>query len=170
MRLMMVFGGGSSPMSFAGWASEPAPQPFLRDRSTSVPSPPFDTRPDQSISPDWCRFGVSPRNAPTSVTRLNRSGLSTRAMKLSAFTGPTPGMVMRRHATGWAFAFFFTALSRSSAAWHSVEWVAINPSAMARSTGSVSPAVASWSRKFWRYRPWPMPVIRMPKVFSTPRM
>lgn len=38
LRLMMVFGGGPSPMSFAGWASEPAPQPFLRDRSTSVPS------------------------------------------------------------------------------------------------------------------------------------
>ena len=34
----MVFGGRTSPMSFAGSAGEPVSQPFLRDRSTSVPS------------------------------------------------------------------------------------------------------------------------------------
>ncbi len=38
VRLMMVFGGGSSPMSFADCAAEATSQPFLRDRSTSVPS------------------------------------------------------------------------------------------------------------------------------------
>ena len=37
LRLMMVFGGGSSPMSFAGYVAVAASQPFLRDRSTSVP-------------------------------------------------------------------------------------------------------------------------------------
>lgn len=104
-----------------------------------VPSPHFDTLPDQSISPDWCRFGVSPRNAPTSDDRLNRSGLSTKAIKLRTFTGPTPGMVIKRRTTGCALAFLFTALSRSSAAWHRVEWAAMKPSATVRGIGSVSP-------------------------------
>ena len=38
LRLTMVFGGGSSPMSFADYVAGAASQPFLRDRSTSVPS------------------------------------------------------------------------------------------------------------------------------------
>ncbi len=38
MRLTMVFGGGPSPMSLAGCAARATSQPFLRDRSTSVPS------------------------------------------------------------------------------------------------------------------------------------
>lgn len=62
---MMVFGGGSSPMSFAGWASEPAPQPFLRDRSTSVPSglrfPPSQRRKFRSGSGLLCPLIVRAR-------------------------------------------------------------------------------------------------------------
>ena len=65
LRFKMVFGGGSSPMSFAGWASEPTPQPFLRDRSTSVPSglrfPPSQRRKFRSGSGLLCPLIVRAR-------------------------------------------------------------------------------------------------------------
>lgn len=52
-RLTMVFGGGSSPMSIVGLADEPAPQPFLSDRSTSF----------------RCRLRSSPIRAETHIRR-----------------------------------------------------------------------------------------------------
>ncbi len=65
LRFKMVFGGGSSPMSFAGRASEPTPQPFLRDRSTSVPSglrfPPSQRRKFRSGSSLLCPLIVRAR-------------------------------------------------------------------------------------------------------------
>ena len=87
-------------------------------RLRMTPSPHFNTRPDQSTAPDWCRFGVSPRWAPASEVLLNRAGSSISAMKFNDTTGPTPGMVIRRRAMGWSRASFFTAASRSAAAWH----------------------------------------------------
>ncbi len=133
-------------------------------------SPHLEMRPDQSISPDWYHRGVRPRKAPTSPTRRNRAGSSTSATKLYDTMDPTPGMVINRRATGCFSAFSFTARSRSAAASQRAAWARMNPSAMARKTGSRSPAAASWSRKTCRWPPFPIPVKRIPKVLRVPRM
>jgi len=52
-------------------------------------------------------------------------------------------MVIRRHVMGLLFDLALSAASKSAVALHSVMWVAMNPSAMVRSTGSVSPAAAN---------------------------
>jgi hypothetical protein len=64
-------------------------------------------RPRRSTSPDWYCRGVSPRCAPTSAERRNRSGRSTVVLNASAVTGPTPGIVMKRRPSS----SFFTTLS-----------------------------------------------------------
>lgn len=59
-------------------------------------SPAFEIRPLISTSPDWYRFGVRPRNAPTSVDRLNRLGSSMVVTNASEVIAPTPGTVDKR--------------------------------------------------------------------------
>src|SRR5271157_3878307 len=55
--------------------------------------------PGRSLSPDWCRDGVSPNTAPTALEFLKRAGTSMVTRKVSATTGPTPGIVIRRRHT-----------------------------------------------------------------------
>jgi hypothetical protein len=50
--------------------------------------------PIRSISPDCCRRGARPKAAPTAFEFLKREGTSTVARKVSATTGPTPGVVI----------------------------------------------------------------------------
>ena len=76
-RLMMVFGGGSSPMSFADCVAVAASQPFLRDQSTSVPLghrfPPV-RRESISGSGLLCPLIVSLRRRPW-ARRIDQRGL-----------------------------------------------------------------------------------------------
>jgi len=53
--------------------------------------------------PDCHRRDVSPKQAATSRERRNRVGSSIAVMKLSAVTGPTPAIaIKRRHSSLWA--------------------------------------------------------------------
>ena len=56
----------------------------------AIASPALVMRPIRSVSPDWWRFGVSPKCAPTSLERLNRLGSSTAALKVTATIAPDP--------------------------------------------------------------------------------
>src|SRR5207253_3768811 len=63
--------------------------------SRIMASPHFEMPPIRSISPDCCRRGVRPKAAPTDFELVKREGTSTVARKVSATTGPTPGVVIR---------------------------------------------------------------------------
>src|SRR4051794_27768211 len=70
--------------------------------------------PSQSVSPDWWRFGVRPRNAPTLRDFRNLAGSSIAVMNAKAVKTPTPGMLIRwRH---MAFSLACSMTSRSSLA------------------------------------------------------
>jgi hypothetical protein len=68
--------------------------------SRTATSPCLLIRPSKSIDvPDWCRFGVRPKCAPTVRDRAKRRGSSTPTLNDRAATGPTPGTVIRRRQT-----------------------------------------------------------------------
>ena len=69
--LMMVFGGGSSPMSFADCAATAASQPFVRKRSTSVPSTARQAHPE-----DAAERGTSLPASPAGIQIRQRPPLS----------------------------------------------------------------------------------------------
>src|SRR4051794_35582608 len=65
----------------------------------TVASPTLLIPPVTSVSPDWYRFGVSPKCAPTASAVRNRPGSSTAALNVIATSAPTPGTVISRRQT-----------------------------------------------------------------------
>src|SRR5579885_690022 len=60
-----------------------------------------EMRPSQStLVPDWKRFGVRPKYAPTLRDRAKRPGSSIAVRNASAVTGPMPGTPINRRLTG----------------------------------------------------------------------
>src|SRR5215217_4679718 len=65
----------------------------------TIASPTLLIPPVTSVSPDWYRFGVSPKCAPTALAVRNRPGSSTAVLNVIATSAPTPGTVISRRQT-----------------------------------------------------------------------
>src|ERR1700750_3011097 len=123
-------------------------------------------RPSHSVSPDWWRFGVRPRNAPTLRDLRNLAGSSLAVMTAKAVRTPTPGMLIRWRHMALSLACFITRRSSCATCSLTVFSVAskLRTDASSRSL-PCNAAITCCSKD------WPQPRCRtVPKTLSRPRI